>query len=112
MKLSPFELKIATSQNENSRHAVDLGMDVGETDIRLSARRNYILYMLFLELKTKGKRLKNGQLAKGALKESQIEWNENFDANFKSKNACRDIACGFLEAKQKILQWLDFLNTL
>ena len=49
----PFEVKLAASQNENSRHAVDFGMDVGEPDLRLYCRPGDILHMFYLELKKK-----------------------------------------------------------
>lgn len=93
----PFEVKLAASQNENSRHAVDLGMDVGEPDLRLYCRPDDILHMFYLELKKK----------KGKISESQIEWNGDFDANYAAINARRDVAYGFLEAREKIINWLS-----
>ena len=95
----PFEVKLAASQNENSRHAVDLGMDVGEPDLRFYCRPGDILHMFYLELKKK----------KGKLSESQIEWNVDFDANYAGVNATRAVAYGFLEAREKIISWLNSL---
>jgi len=78
---------------------VDMGMDVGTTDLQLSARVESIYYMFYLELKTKD----------GELRESQIEWMDDFDKNFKCDNATRDVAYGFSEAKEKIIAWADSL---
>ena len=95
-KKYPFDLKVATSQNENSRHAVDLGMDVGEPDVRCITIKDDVAHIFYLELKKK----------KGALIPSQIEWNKDFDENFKCSNWNRDVAYGLMEAKEKILNWL------
>ena len=107
LSLSEGELKIAASQNENSRHATVLGTDIGEPDLRLSLRHNDVYYILYLELKTKKARLRNGNIAAGALQQSQIDWNKNFDENYACDNCQRDIACGFEEAKKIILVWLN-----
>lgn len=93
----PFEVKLAASQNENSRHAVDLGMDVGEPDLRLYCRPIDTLQMFYLELKK----------TNGRLSESQLKWNSDFDANYAAINARRDVAYGFLEAREKIINWLS-----
>ena len=94
------DIKISASQNENSRHAVDLGMDVGEPDIRLCKRIGDITYFLYLELKT----------SKGTLRDSQIKWNADFDANWECKNFTRDVAYGFADARDAVKCWLDHLS--
>jgi len=101
MKLS-FSVKIAASQNENSRHAVDMGMDVGEPDLRLYARVNNILYMFYLELKK----------LKGTMRDSQIDWAKDYNENYKSDNTHYNVAYGFNDAKEKITKWIDAMNAL
>lgn len=88
-------IKVAASQNENSRHAVDLGMDVGEPDIRLLIRVGKIAYLHYLELKK----------TKGRLNPSQISWNADFDENYLSDNCTRSVAFGFSQAKEWVTQW-------
>ena len=96
---SPFELHISAPQNENSRHATDLGMDVGRPDLEFAARVNDIYYVFFLELKKKD----------GKLSPSQITWNERFDAHFACGNVCRDVAYGLQQAKDKFIGWVKSL---
>lgn len=95
-----FKVKVAASQNENSRHATHLGTDIGEPDLRLSARAGGVYYMYYLELKT----------TKGRLRESQTEWADDFNQNFACNNASCDVAYGFQEAKDKIIAWIDFVS--
>jgi hypothetical protein len=88
---------IAASQNENSRHMVNMGMSLGEPDLRLYCRYDDgILHMLYLELKTK----------KGRLQPSQIEWNKEFDEHYAAPNCHRAVAYGFAEAKEIITEWI------
>lgn len=98
----PFELGISAAQNENSRHSVDMGMDVGQPDLQLYATIHDLQYTFWLELKRKD----------GALRESQTKWNERFDAHFKARNNCRDVAYGFDEAKAKCIAWLNTMVAL
>lgn len=81
-------VKIAASQNENSRHAASQGMDIGEPDLRLLWRTGGVTHLLYLELKTK----------KGRLSPSQIAWNADFDANYSSDNCTRAVAYGLDDA--------------
>ncbi len=92
----PFKVKIAASQNENSRHAVDLGMDVGEPDLRLSLTKDDIYYIFFLELKTKT----------GKLQESQKDWFADYEENFKASNTHYAVAYGYTQAQELIINWL------
>ena len=90
MRLQYPKVKIAASQNENSRHAVGQGMDVGEPDLRLLWKcKDGVTHLHYLELKSK----------KGSLQPSQIKWNADFDANYASANCMRSVAYGFDEAK-------------
>lgn len=86
------QVKIAASQNENSRHAINMGMDIGEPDLRLLFRREEVTFLYYLELKSR----------KGKLKPSQVKWNRDFDDHYASPNCKRDVAYGFEDAKIKI----------
>lgn len=99
---SPFELGISAAQNENSRHSVDMGMDVGQPDLQLYTTIDDLQYTFWLELKR----------SKGSLRDSQIKWNERFDAHFKARNNRRDVAYGFNEAKDKCAAWLNEMNNI
>lgn len=96
------EIKVAASQNENSRHATHLGTDVGEPDIRLCKRVGNTAHFLYLELKT----------SKGKLGENQIKWNADFDANWRCDNFKRDVAYGFAEAIEAVAAWSASLASL
>lgn len=74
-------------------------MDVGEPDLRISATVRSTYHILFLELKTKN----------GELKQSQIEWNAEFDENFAAFNCKRDVAYGYIDAQNKIKDWLNHI---
>lgn len=100
MKSLSFEINICAPQNENSRHAKDLGMDVGRPDLEFGAKVNDIYHVFFLELKT----------IKGRLHASQITWNNRFDVWFACANVKRDVAYGLIEAKEKFMNWLDSLS--
>jgi hypothetical protein len=95
-------INICAAQNENSRHSTDLGLDAGRPDTELETRVDDILYIFYLELKK----------LNGKLLPSQIKWNENFDKYRVSKNAKRDVAYGFEQAKEKILAWAESLAVL
>jgi hypothetical protein len=95
----PFEVALSAPQNENSRHLTDMGTDIGEPDLHLTATVNGIFYIFYLELKT----------LDGTFRKSQIKWNERFDKHFIAKNASRDVAYGYLEARIKIKSWLKSL---
>jgi hypothetical protein len=99
---SSFKIKICAPQNEDSRHKADLGMDIGTTDLHLSARVCGVYHMFYLELKTK----------KGKPSPTQVDWMEDFDKNFACMNAKRDIAYGFDEAKKAIDNWIEYLYTI
>lgn len=95
----PFNIRIAASQNENSRHAMHLGTDAGEPDIRLMTRPKDITHHFYLELKTK----------KGKLRSTQEQWNQEFDKFYASDNCKRDVAYGLIDAKYMVDKWIRSL---
>lgn len=106
MMLSRFDLHISANLNENSHHCVDMGIDVGRTDLEFGKRVRGTYHILFLELKTKKRKTEKN----GGLRDSQIDWNAEFDKDFASDNATRAIAYGFDEAKTIVLAWLASLS--
>lgn len=99
MTRSPFKVKVAASQNENSRHTTGMGTDVGEPDLRLAARVRGVPFFFYLELKTK----------RGRLNPNQKNWNADFDENFACDTWERAVGFGYDESKQLIDNWLDKL---
>jgi hypothetical protein len=93
------QIKVAASQNEDSFHNTDLGMDVGEPDLRLLFRSEGVTHLYYVELKKK----------KGKLHASQIKWNADFDKNYASSNCMRDVAYGYVDAQIKIRTWYESL---
>lgn len=90
-------IHIIATRNEDSRKFVGMGVDVGVTDLILMKKRDDILQVLFLEMKTK----------RGKLSESQKEWKTGkYDLLLNSNNTQYDVAYGFENAKEKILDWL------
>lgn len=100
--LCSSKIGVAANNNEHARHHVDLGVDVGSTDLLLRTKRGKLTYFLYLELK---KTKKNG----GRLSQDQIDWNEDFDANYASENCSRAVAYGLQEAKDAIINWIEGL---
>lgn len=90
------DLDYASNNNEDARHHVDKGVDVGSTDLIFYKRNQDILYILFLELKT----------TTGKLSPDQKKWKEKYDNKLLSKNTNYDVAYGFLKAKEIIDNWL------
>ena len=65
--------------NENSRHSIEMGIMVGITDLLIFARKDEILHVLFLELKTKHRN--------SILRPSQEEWHKKiYLPKLQSKN--------------------------
>ena len=93
-------VKVAASQNENSRHATGMGMDIGEPDIRLCKRVGNTAHFLYLELKS----------SKGTLGDNQIKWNVDFDSNWRCNNFKRDVAYGLADARDAIIAWVDSIH--
>lgn len=89
-------IKVIATLNEDSRHKLDMGVDVGCADLILCRRIENILLMLFLELKRKT----------GTLQKSQLDWGVDFDENFAAINATRAIAYGYDQAIQLIDTWI------
>jgi len=89
------KIKIVSNNNEHARHFVNMGVDIGSPDLLLYTRKNELVYLLFLELKKKT----------GKLSPAQIEWNSDFDENYKSDNCKRAVAYGYNEAIKIIEEW-------
>lgn len=97
LTMTAYPFSWSANFNEFARHAIDMGMDVGSSDLLLRQRRGSITHFLYLELKRKN----------GTLSESQIEWNVEFDAHYASDNCKRAVAYGFDDAKEIVLSWLS-----
>ena len=86
---------VSKSGNENSQRHLKEGVDVGEPDLWIYDTRG----MLRLELKT----------LTGKLQDSQIDWNEWFDARTWEVGGkpwmTRAVAYGFKEAREIITKW-------
>lgn len=89
-------LRVHATLNENSYTKTAMGSDIGIPDILIFHRRDRILHMLFLELKT----------TKGKLQPSQIEWAECYEQTLASKNTRYAVAKGFEAAKNVIADWM------
>ncbi len=88
------DIRICATRNEDSRHMLDMGVDVGRTDLTLERSWKGLLYILYLELKT----------LDGELTPSQVKWNERFDAS-PCKNAQRAVAYGYNDAVRIATEW-------
>jgi hypothetical protein len=96
------KIKVCAPMNENSKHCLDMGVDVGCTDLILGTRVGSLYHILYLEIKTK-----NGELSP-----SQIGWNAEFDEIYASENCCRQVAYGYHEGIRIIEAWKPSLNFL
>jgi hypothetical protein len=85
-------VKIIAAQNENSRHHIEQGMDIGLPDLMLLWRENDVLQMFFLELKTK----------KGRLSASQKDWAADYALRFAASNTQYAVAYGFAAAREAV----------
>lgn len=97
MKEEYPNVKVIATLNEDSRTRVDMGCDIGITDLILMRRDGEMLAVFFLELKTKT----------GRLSESQKDWAADYADAFASVNTHYDVAYGFSDAKEKVKSWLD-----
>ena len=95
---------------QNEKHHFDKEMlgCKGITDLILFHRKDDIMYVLFLELKTNGK----GLTRRGTLLPSQLTFNRVFDTCFASTNAKRALCYGFDEAINTIKGWLNNGNKI
>ena len=96
-------IKVIPIANETMRKQ---DIDNGHPDLLLVCRKSGITYYFHLELKT----LKRRTAKNGGLRQSQIDWNKDFDKNFKSANATRDVAHGFKDARELITAWYGGLQ--
>lgn len=91
---------ITATANERSYKEVDQIGCLGIQDILIFKVMNGVMHIYFLELKSK----------KGRLLKSQIDFNILFDSKFACDNAKRDVAYGLIEAKEKVMAWINSIN--
>lgn len=89
-------LMVQATLNELARKHVDMGIDVGITDLLIFDRRDAVLHVFFLELKT----------LKGKLQNSQKEWLDKYLHKYESSNTQYAVAYGLNEAKALINIWI------
>jgi hypothetical protein len=89
------DVKVIAPMNENSRHSLPMGVDVGCPDLILLRRKDGQLFVYFLELKTK----------KGRLRDTQKDWAADYEKRFACANTYHAVAYGFSAAKQQLLDW-------
>jgi hypothetical protein len=90
--------------NENSRHSIEMGIMVGITDLLIFARKNEILHVLFLELKTKCRN--------SILRPSQEEWHKKiYLPKLQANNTHYAVAKGLSEAKKEIVEWVKTVQS-
>jgi len=91
------EAMLQATLNENSRHATDMGIVVGITDLIIFARKDGILHVFFHELKTK----------KGKLSDSQVDWfRDYYSKKLISSNTHYEVSYGLSQAKKEIAEWM------
>lgn len=90
------DLDCASNNNEDARHQVDKGVDVGSTDLIFYKKHKNILFIFFLELKT----------SKGQLSANQKKWKIKYDNKLCANNTDYAVAYGLLDAKTKIEEWI------
>lgn len=89
--------KLIAVLNEEAREVVAMGVDIGHPDLYLISQNG----IFYLELKRK----------KGKLSTAQKAWNKWFDDNLSGAEwASRDVAYGFIEAKEKIIKRMAVAN--
>lgn len=89
--------------NENSRHNLEMGINVGITDLFIFVRKNDVLHVFFHELKTKHKMSK--------LSDSQVEWYRNeYVPKLQASNTYYAVSKGLSEAKKEIADWIKKLE--
>lgn len=98
------DLNLQATLNENSRHSVEMGLMVGITDLLIFARKDGILHVFFLELKT--------QSRNSVLRPSQEKWHKDiYLPKLQSSNTHYAVAKGLSEAKKEIVEWVKNLLT-
>lgn len=98
-----LDYSLQATLNENSRHSVEMGLMVGITDLLIFVRKDGILHVFFLELKT--------QSRNSVLRPSQEKWHKDiYLPKLQSKNTHYAVAKGLSEAKKEIVEWVKTLN--
>jgi len=101
VKWIPAEVHVIATLNEDSRHKLTMGVDVGCPDLLLFYRGRSVLHVFFLELKTKT----------GSMRYTQKEWAEGYLANLQSINTSYATAYGLEEAQGYVEAWLEQLKS-
>ena len=97
------DYNLQATLNENSRHSVEMGLMVGITDLLIFARKDAILHVFFLELKT--------QSRNSILRPSQEKWHKDiYLPKLQASNTHYAVAKGLSEAKKEIAEWVKTLN--
>ena len=97
------DYNLQATLNENSRHSVEMGLMVGITDLLIFVRKDGILHVFFLELKT--------QSRNSILLPSQEKWHKKiYLPELQAKNTHYAVAKGLSEAKKEIVEWVKVLN--
>lgn len=97
------DYNLQATLNENSRYSVEMGLMVGITDLLIFVRKDEILHVFFLELKT--------QSRNSVLRPSQEKWHKDiYLPELQSKNTHYAVAKGLSEAKKEIVEWVKVLN--
>ena len=97
------DYNLQATLNENSRHSVEMGLMVGITDLLIFVRKDGILHVFFLELKT--------QSRNSILRPSQKKWHKKiYLPELQAKNTHYAVAKGLSEAKKEIVEWVKTLN--
>lgn len=93
------DYNLQATLNENSRHSVEMGLMVGIADLLIFVRKDEILHVFFLELKT--------QSRNSILRPSQEKWHKNiYLPKLQANNTHYAVAKGLSEAKKEIAEWV------
>ena len=94
------DYNLQATLNENSRHSVEMGLMVGITDLLIFARKDAILHVFFLELKT--------QSRNSILRPSQEKWHKDiYLPKLQASNTHYAVSKGLSEAKKEITNWIN-----
>lgn len=86
-------VEILATLNENSRHQIDMGCDVGITDLLIFKPVQNVKHIFYLELKTQT----------GKLHASQKKWAARYTPY---ENTHYGVAYGFADAREQIKEWM------
>jgi len=90
-------VKVVATLNENNKHCMDMGCDLGITDLIIHWTVDGTMYTLFLELKT----------TTGSLQESQEDWAFDYQYHYAATNTYYGTAFGYEKAIEIIACVID-----